>query len=41
MVACRRTTILPDLTLHDALDTTRIPRVAGRTGVVTTRADHP
>ena len=37
----RLTTILPEMTLAEALDTTRIPRVAGRTGrrtaVVTTR----
>ncbi len=37
----RLTTILPTMTPADALDTTRIPRVAGRTGdrpaVVTTR----
>jgi magnesium chelatase family protein len=41
MVARRLTTILPDLTLPDALDTTRIHRVAGltgdRTAFVTTR----
>jgi Magnesium chelatase, subunit ChlI len=40
-LARRRTTILPDLTLPEASDTTRIPRVAGRTGgrtaFVTTR----
>jgi predicted ATPase with chaperone activity len=32
MVARRLTTIRPDLTLPDALDTTRIPRVAGLAG---------
>jgi hypothetical protein len=41
MLARRLTTILPAMTLPEALDTTRIPRVAGRTGartaVVTTR----
>jgi magnesium chelatase family protein len=41
MLARRLTTILPDLTLAEALETTRIHRVAGRTGrrpaVVTTR----
>jgi magnesium chelatase family protein len=41
MLARRLTTILPDLTLPDALDTTRIHGVAGLTGdctaVVTTR----
>jgi hypothetical protein len=41
MVARRLTPILPDLTLADALATTRIPRVAGltgdRTALVTTR----
>jgi magnesium chelatase family protein len=39
--ARRLTTILPAMTLPEALDPTRIPRVAGRTGgrsaVVTTR----
>jgi magnesium chelatase family protein len=39
--ARRLTTILPAMTLADALETTRIPRVAGRTGdraaLVTTR----
>jgi magnesium chelatase family protein len=41
MLARRLTTILPAMTLPEALDTTRIPRVAGRTGArtafVTTR----
>jgi magnesium chelatase family protein len=41
MLARRPTTILPEMTLADALDTTRIPRVAGRTddraAFVTTR----
>jgi magnesium chelatase family protein len=41
MVARRLTTILPDMTLAEAIDTTRIHRVAGltgdRTAVVTTR----
>jgi magnesium chelatase family protein len=41
MLARRLTTILPDMTLPEALDTTRIHRVAGltgdRTAVVTTR----
>jgi magnesium chelatase family protein len=32
MLARRRTTILPAMTLPEALDTTRIHRVAGRTG---------
>jgi magnesium chelatase family protein len=32
MLARRLTTILPAMTLPEALDTTRIPRVAGRTG---------
>jgi magnesium chelatase family protein len=31
-LARRRTTILPAVTLPEALDTTRLPRVAGRTG---------
>jgi magnesium chelatase family protein len=41
MLARRLTTILPAMTLPEAIATTRIPRVAGRTGartaVVTTR----
>ena len=41
MLARRLTTILPAMTLAGAIETTRIPRVAGRTGrrpaVVTTR----
>jgi magnesium chelatase family protein len=41
MLACRLTTILPAMSLAEALATTRIPRVAGLTGarttVVTTR----
>jgi predicted ATPase with chaperone activity len=41
MLARRLTTIVPTMTLAEALDTTRLPRVAGRTGertaVVTTR----
>jgi magnesium chelatase family protein len=41
MLARRLTTILPDLTLPEAIDTTRIHRVAGltgdRTAFVTTR----
>jgi magnesium chelatase family protein len=41
MLARRLTTILPALSLAEALETTRIPRVAGRTGdrtaYVTTR----
>jgi magnesium chelatase family protein len=41
MLARRLTTILPDLTLAEAIETTPIPRVAGltgrRTAVVTTR----
>jgi magnesium chelatase family protein len=32
MLARRRTTILPAMTLPEALDTTRLPRVAGFTG---------
>jgi magnesium chelatase family protein len=32
MLARRRTTILPAMTLPEALDTTRLPRVVGRTG---------
>jgi magnesium chelatase family protein len=32
MLARRLTTILPDLTLAEAIDTTRIHRVAGLTG---------
>jgi magnesium chelatase family protein len=32
MLARRLTTILPDMTLPEALDTTRIHRVAGLTG---------
>jgi hypothetical protein len=45
MLARRLTTILPAMTLPDALDTTRIHRVADLTGTrtacVITRADHP
>jgi magnesium chelatase family protein len=41
LLARRLTTLLPDMTLPDALETTRIHRVAGRTGagatLVTTR----
>src|SRR5215475_8464266 len=41
MLARRLTTILPAMTLAEALETTRLPRVAGRTGdrsaLVTTR----
>jgi magnesium chelatase family protein len=41
MLARRLTTILPAMTLAEAIDTTRIPRVAGRTSArtawVTTR----
>jgi magnesium chelatase family protein len=41
MLARRLTTILPAMTLAEAIETTRIHRVAGRTGdrtaVVTTR----
>jgi magnesium chelatase family protein len=41
ILARRLTTVLPDLTLAEAIDTTRIPRIAGltgrRTAVVTTR----
>jgi magnesium chelatase family protein len=41
MLARRLTTILPDLTLPEAIETTRIHRVAGLTGdrmaLVTTR----
>jgi magnesium chelatase family protein len=41
MVVSRRATILPDMTLPEAIEPTRIHRVAGRTGartaVVTTR----
>jgi magnesium chelatase family protein len=44
MLARRLTTLLPDLTLPEALDTTRIHRVAGLTGdhaaLVTTRPCH-
>jgi magnesium chelatase family protein len=36
MLARRRTTILPAMTLPEALDTTRLPRVVGRTGARTT-----
>jgi magnesium chelatase family protein len=32
MLARRLTTILPDMTLPEAIDTTRMHRVAGRTG---------
>jgi predicted ATPase with chaperone activity len=32
MLACRLTTILPAITLAEALETTRIHRVAGLTG---------
>ena len=32
MLARRRTTILPEMTLPKAIDTTRIHRVTGRTG---------
>jgi magnesium chelatase family protein len=43
MLARRLTTILPAMTLAEALETTRIHRVAGRTGdrtaLVTTRPD--
>src|SRR5262245_47448142 len=43
MLARRLTTILPAMTLAEAIETTRIPRVAGRLGdrtaVVTTRRD--
>jgi magnesium chelatase family protein len=35
MLARRLTTILPAMALPDALDTTRIHRVAGRTGACT------
>jgi magnesium chelatase family protein len=42
MLAHRRTTILPEMTLPEALETTRMHRVAGltgdRTAVVTTRS---
>jgi magnesium chelatase family protein len=41
MLARQRTTILPAMTLAEAIETTRIHRVAGRTGdrtaLVTTR----
>ena len=41
MLARRLTTILPTMTLAEALETTRLPRVAGltgaRTALVTTR----
>ena len=41
MLARRLATILPDMTMAEAIETTRIPRVAGWTGrhtaVVTTR----
>ena len=38
MLACRLTTILPAMTLAEAIEITRIPGVAGgRTAVVTTR----
>jgi magnesium chelatase family protein len=44
MLACRLTTILPAMTLPEALETTRIARVAGRTGertaFVMTRTNH-
>jgi magnesium chelatase family protein len=44
MLARRLSTILPDMTLAEALETTRIPRVAGLTGaraaLVTTRLRH-
>ena len=36
MLARRLTTILPAMILPEALDTTRLPRVAGRTGGRTT-----
>jgi magnesium chelatase family protein len=43
MPARRRPTFLPAITLAEALETTRIPRVAGRTGgrtaLVTARRD--
>jgi hypothetical protein len=35
MLARRRTTILPAMTLAEALDATRTPRVAGLTGAST------
>jgi magnesium chelatase family protein len=37
MLARRLTTILPAMTLPEAIDTTRIHRVAGLTALVTTR----
>jgi magnesium chelatase family protein len=37
MPARRLTTILPAMTLAEAIETTRIPRAAGRTALVTTR----
>jgi magnesium chelatase family protein len=44
MLARRLTTILPAMTLAEAIDTTRIHRVAGRTGdrtaLATTRPCH-
>jgi predicted ATPase with chaperone activity len=43
MLQCRLTTILPAMTLAEAIETTRIHRVAGRTGdrtaLVTPRRD--
>jgi Magnesium chelatase, subunit ChlI len=35
MLARRLTTILPDMTLAEAIETPRIPRVAGETGAHT------
>jgi predicted ATPase with chaperone activity len=44
MLARRRTTILPAMTLPEAIETTRIHRLAGRTGdrtaMITARRDH-
>jgi magnesium chelatase family protein len=37
MPARRLTTILPDMTLAEAIETTRVHSVAGRTALVTTR----
>jgi predicted ATPase with chaperone activity len=41
MLARRLTTILPAMALPDALDTTRIHRVAGRSGVRTVLVTNP
>ena len=37
MLARQRTTILPSMPLAEALETTRLHRIAGRTALVATR----